>query len=49
VTSVGAGAIDRFLRPVSYQNLPAALLPEALRDGNPLHVPRTVDSMLPVK
>ena len=32
-TSVGAMAIDRFLRPVSYQNLPDALLPAVLRDG----------------
>lgn len=31
-TSVGAGAIDRFLRPVSYQNLPSALLPVELRE-----------------
>jgi NADP-dependent aldehyde dehydrogenase len=31
-TSVGTGAITRFLRPVSYQNLPQALLPEVLRD-----------------
>jgi len=30
-TSVGTLAIRRFLRPVSYQNLPDALLPEALR------------------
>jgi alpha-ketoglutaric semialdehyde dehydrogenase len=27
-TSVGTGAIQRFLRPVCYQNLPQALLPE---------------------
>lgn len=32
-TSVGTLAIDRFLRPVSYQDLPAALLPKALLDG----------------
>ncbi|GAA0734713.1 aldehyde dehydrogenase (NADP(+)) [Sphingomonas japonica] len=32
-TSVGTLAIDRFLRPVSYQDMPAALLPGALRDG----------------
>ncbi|KQT35382.1 2,5-dioxovalerate dehydrogenase [Sphingomonas sp. Leaf412] len=32
-TSVGSLAIDRFLRPVSYQNLPQALLPAVLRDG----------------
>ncbi|KAA0968152.1 aldehyde dehydrogenase (NADP(+)) [Aureimonas fodinaquatilis] len=31
-TSVGALAIDRFLRPVSYQDFPAALLPAELRD-----------------
>ncbi|KQQ40179.1 2,5-dioxovalerate dehydrogenase [Duganella sp. Leaf126] len=34
-TSVGTGAIVRFLRPVSYQNLPQALLPEVLRDSAP--------------
>jgi NADP-dependent aldehyde dehydrogenase len=32
-TSVGTLAIERFLRPVCYQDLPQALLPEALRDG----------------
>lgn len=42
-TSVGARAIERFLRPVCYQGLPAALLPEALADGNPWRVPRLVD------
>jgi alpha-ketoglutaric semialdehyde dehydrogenase len=31
-TSVGTGAMARFLRPVSYQNLSQALLPEVLRD-----------------
>lgn len=34
-TSVGTRAIERFLRPVAYQNAPAALLPEVLRDGTP--------------
>ncbi|TDD89189.1 aldehyde dehydrogenase (NADP(+)) [Saccharopolyspora karakumensis] len=42
-TSVGTAAIDRFLRPVSYQNCPEALLPAALRDANPLGLPRTVN------
>ncbi|GGY00791.1 2,5-dioxovalerate dehydrogenase [Litchfieldella qijiaojingensis] len=42
-TSVGSAAIQRFLRPVCYQNLPAGLLPEALQDGNPLGVSRLVD------
>ena len=38
-TSVGSLAIYRFLRPVCYQDFPAALLPEALRDGNPAGIP----------
>ncbi|WP_422934883.1 aldehyde dehydrogenase (NADP(+)) [Sinomonas sp. P47F7] len=42
-TSVGTAAIDRFLRPVAYQGFPQHLLPEALRDANPLGVPRLVD------
>ena len=41
-TSVGTLAIDRFLRPVSYQDIPAALLPKALLDG-PSGVVRRVD------
>ncbi|MDI2027653.1 aldehyde dehydrogenase (NADP(+)) [Saccharopolyspora sp. TS4A08] len=40
-TSVGTAAIDRFLRPVSYQNAPEFLLPEALRESNPLGLPRS--------
>ncbi|KQW91496.1 2,5-dioxovalerate dehydrogenase [Massilia sp. Root418] len=39
-TSVGASAIDRFLRPVSYQDVPAELLAAELADGNPLAIPR---------
>jgi NADP-dependent aldehyde dehydrogenase len=42
-TSVGTAAIDRFLRPVAYQNVPDALLPGALRDANPLGILRHVD------
>jgi NADP-dependent aldehyde dehydrogenase len=42
-TSVGTAAIDRFLRPVTYQSVPDHLLPPALRDANPLGVPRRVD------
>jgi alpha-ketoglutaric semialdehyde dehydrogenase len=45
-TSVGAGAIDRFLRPVSYQDLPAYLLPAALKDENPLGLWRIRDGEL---
>ncbi|MCJ1884688.1 aldehyde dehydrogenase (NADP(+)) [Pseudomonas sp. LA21] len=42
-TSVGSLAIDRFLRPVCYQNYPDALLPDALKDANPLGIARLVD------
>ncbi|MEV7632951.1 aldehyde dehydrogenase (NADP(+)) [Microbacterium sp. NPDC089318] len=42
-TSVGTLAVDRFLRPVAYQNLPDELLPEPLRESNPWNVPRLVD------
>ena len=42
-TSVGSLAIDRFLRPVAYQDVPEAFLPEALKDANPLGVPRLVN------
>lgn len=45
-TSVGASAIDRFLRPVCYQDVPASLLPASLLDENPLHLPRVVDGEL---
>jgi hypothetical protein len=34
-TSVGAGAIDRWLRPVTYQSVPDALLPPSLQESNP--------------
>lgn len=42
-TSVGTLAIDRFLRPVCFQNYPDNLLPEALKNGNPLRIQRLVD------
>ena len=39
-TSVGTAAIDRFLRPVAFQNAPQASLPVPLRDDNPWNVPQ---------
>jgi NADP-dependent aldehyde dehydrogenase len=45
-TSVGAMAIERFLRPVCYQDFPSALLPESLQDANPLHLLRLVDGKI---
>jgi acyl-CoA reductase-like NAD-dependent aldehyde dehydrogenase len=45
-TSVGVTAIRRFLRPVVYQGVPDALLPEPLREANPWGVPRRVNGTL---
>jgi NADP-dependent aldehyde dehydrogenase len=45
-TSVGTLAIDRFLRPVCFQNYPDALLPDALKNANPLNISRLVDGAL---
>jgi NADP-dependent aldehyde dehydrogenase len=45
-TSVGSLAIERFQRPVAYQDVPAELLPEAVRDDNPWGLLRRVDGTL---
>lgn len=44
-TSVGTRAIERFLRPVCFQNFPDAALPMELQEGNPLGIKRLVDGM----
>ncbi|MFV3288655.1 aldehyde dehydrogenase (NADP(+)) [Pseudomonas sp. NY11955] len=44
-TSVGTLAIDRFLRPVCFQNYPDALLPDALKSANPLGIARLLDGV----
>lgn len=45
-TSVGATAVRRFLRPVCYQDWPNELLPPALRDANPLNLPRRLNGVI---
>lgn len=40
--SVGADAIKRFVRPLSFQNWPDELLPDALKEENPWGITRTV-------
>ena len=42
-TSVGTAAIERFVRPICYQNFPQEALPPELRDDNPRHIWRLVD------
>ena len=43
-TAVGTDAVKRFVRPVAYQNFPASLLPDELKDGNPLGIWRLLNS-----
>jgi NADP-dependent aldehyde dehydrogenase len=45
-TSVGTAAIERFARPVCYQDFPQGALPEELRDANPRAIWRLVDGGL---
>lgn len=42
-TSVGADAIRRFVRPVAFQNWPDSLLPDELKNSNPMGIWRMVD------
>jgi NADP-dependent aldehyde dehydrogenase len=45
-TSVGVTAVRRFQRPVTFQDVPDALLPAALRRDNPLGIPRRVNGTM---
>lgn len=44
-TSVGADGIRRFARPVAFQNWPDHLLPDELKNNNPLQIWRTIDNI----
>jgi len=45
-TSVGAAAVQRFIRPVTYQSVPEEWLSPALHDANPWAIPQRVDGVL---
>jgi NADP-dependent aldehyde dehydrogenase len=45
-TSVGADGIKRFTRPIAFQNWPENLLPQELKNENPLGIWRTVNNIL---
>jgi 2,5-dioxopentanoate dehydrogenase len=45
-TAVGADGIRRFARPICYQNWDNDLLPDELKNDNPLHIWRTVNGQL---
>lgn len=42
-TAVGINAVKRWVRPVCFQNCPDHLLPDALKESNPLQIKRMVD------
>lgn len=42
-TAVGTDAIKRFARPLSFQNFPDSLLPDELKNNNPLGIWREVN------
>lgn len=44
--AVGQDSIKRFVRPATYQNCPDFLLPDELKNSNPLGIWRTVDNQL---
>ena len=44
-TSVGTGAIGRFMRPVAYDSFPSSQLPPPLVDENPWGITRRVDGI----
>ena len=48
-TSDGTRAIERFTRLVAWQNAPDAMLPEELREANPLGISRLVDGVMSVR
>ncbi|MCI0665811.1 MAG: aldehyde dehydrogenase (NADP(+)), partial [Acidobacteria bacterium] len=45
-TSVGTAAIERFARPISYQNFPQEALPVELQNVNQRGIWRLVDNQL---
>ena len=42
-TAVGVNSIKRWVRPFSYQDWPNSLLPNELKNENPLHITRVVN------
>lgn len=45
-TSVGTAALYRFVRPICYQDFQPSLLPDALKDENPLGIARLMNGKL---
>lgn len=48
-TSVGTGAIKRFARPICFQDWPESLLPDELKNSNPLKINRLINNVMTKK
>ncbi|MEM8953255.1 MAG: aldehyde dehydrogenase (NADP(+)) [Verrucomicrobiota bacterium] len=48
-TSIGSMSIFRFARPVAWQDAPESVLPDELKEANPLGISRIVDGKLEVE
>ena len=48
-TAVGVNSIKRFVRPFSFQDWPNDLLPEELKNDNPLNIVRNINGNLTTK
>ena len=44
-TAVGIKSIDRWVRPLSYQDFPNELLPDSLKNNNPKNILRLVNGV----
>ncbi len=45
-TAVGTNSIQRWVRPFSFQDFPDELLPDELRNDNPLNIKRTINGVI---
>ena len=45
-TAVGIHSIKRWVRPFSFQDFPDALLPDELKNNNPLKIKRTINGVI---
>ncbi len=45
-TAVGIHSIKRWVRPISFQNWPDELLPDELKNGNPLKISRLINNKI---
>ena len=45
-TAVGIHSIKRWVRPFSFQDFPDALLPDELKNNNPLNIKRTINGVI---